>query len=110
MYICNECESLIVRLSVIRDYHTELESEPYEEYEVCPYCHSDDVEEADYCTECDRPICTATKYINDKMKALCEECYNREEERERIAEIRRRRNMFKYGNAIRIDGRTYEPA
>ena len=109
MYICNDCGRVSEEPRRRRETHTELLSEPYEEYDVCPYCSSDDVEECKYCHECGTPISRQSSIVGDDGRRCCERCYyKREDETFNIINYLRRKYIN--GDTLRTDGRTYEPA
>lgn len=109
MYICNDCGRVSEELEVRREIHTELFSEPYEEYDVCPCCGSEDVEECYYCHECGEPISRQCSIVGDDGKRYCEDCYYKKED-ESFNIINYLRRKYINGDALRIDGRAVETA
>ena len=74
MYICSNCGALLESTVSIHEYHDELDDSPVETYHGCPYCKSDQVEEAVQCDLCGE-YC-----VNDYVKLkdgtiACSDCY-----------------------------------
>ena len=69
MFYCNDCQE------TFDEPKTEYQSVPYGmgnahfDYYVCPYCNSDDFEEADTCRECNEVITDENNY-----GGLCKSC------------------------------------
>lgn len=74
MFICNNCNSLLENTVPIHEYHDELDDKFCETYYVCPYCKSDDVDEAVQCSICGEYI--SHDYIVLKTgQVICSNCY-----------------------------------
>lgn len=52
MYICTACGCVFDKPSSYREYHTELDGNPYETFSCCPSCQDTGYEEAVECDVC----------------------------------------------------------
>ena len=56
MYVCNDCNNVFDEdaLSIVTDNMGECFGNPsFKSYSVCPYCKSDDIQEAEKCELCE---------------------------------------------------------
>ena len=69
MYYCNECDTFF------DEPETKSQSVPYGmgnahfEFDVCPFCKSDDIEETENCRECGEPLTE-----DNNFSGLCKNC------------------------------------
>lgn len=68
MYKCLNCNSIVNELEVYHETHGSYYLQPENLY-VCPYCGSENVENAVYCNVCDEP--TAESELD---YGCCKEC------------------------------------
>lgn len=74
MYICNSCGLIFESPKTIREYHNELDDNPYEEYEACPYCGCSDFDQSYRCDLCGEY--TGWHYVKLKDGTVaCSDCY-----------------------------------
>ena len=73
-YYCYNCDSYFENTVSIREYHNEVDDRPFEEYQGCPYCKSDDIVEAVQCSLCGQYVVCGYVKLNDGTIA-CSDCY-----------------------------------
>lgn len=71
MYYCNECERTFERPHILKERNEHFGNVYYDEYEVCPHCHSDNFDSAFQCVVCDeyKPASAQGAYAN-----VCKSC------------------------------------
>ena len=74
MYVCLNCSAVFDTPIPIHEYHDELDEKAIEEYYVCPYCKSDDYEEAVQCNLCGQYVNCNYVELKDGTFA-CEDCF-----------------------------------
>ncbi len=76
LYYCLNCHSLFTYPKLYVEKHG-LDSPPYEEIDVCPYCHCSDIVETHNCDVCDNPITGNYVRLSNGMY-ICDNCYSSE--------------------------------
>lgn len=72
-YICLDCEEIFEKPKLYIETHN-LDTPPYEEFYLCPYCGGDYAETYE-CDECGHWI--TGEYIKTASgQRICENCYN----------------------------------
>lgn len=72
MYYCLNCEQETENLQIISEKHG-LDTPPYEEFYVCPFCKSEEVIKEIRCAKCDEIITDDFIAIDDKQ--YCRDCF-----------------------------------
>jgi hypothetical protein len=75
MYICNDCGEVFEEFKEVCEAHPYGMGSAYETWCVCPYCESNDFDEAEECECCGEAF--PKKSLTD---GLCEECYEENED------------------------------
>lgn len=73
MYVCIDCEGLFEDTKRCIETHG-LDTPPYEEWYVCPYCGGGDYVQTEQCDLCGDWI--TGKYVElDDGRFVCDDCY-----------------------------------
>lgn len=67
MFICNECERTFDTPKILAEHHPYGMTYATEEFSYCPYCESDNFDEAKICKYCG-------EYVAELHNGLCEIC------------------------------------
>lgn len=74
MYICLECGALLESTVSIPVLHDEVDDQSIKTYHGCPYCKSDQVEEAKQCDLCGKYVVNDYIELKDGTTA-CHDCF-----------------------------------
>ncbi len=75
MLICVECGALFERAKVVFERHG-MDTPPYEELFVCPYCESTDIHQSHRCNVCGDWITGSYVETVDDNR-ICDGCYTK---------------------------------
>lgn len=86
MYICDDCNRVFYEPSKHKeDYGWDTEygrNSAWQTESCCPYCGSENYEEAEDCDICGRTFLTDDLYITNGLTYVCPDCYEKMEENE----------------------------
>jgi hypothetical protein len=68
MYICNNCGETFTEFEQTEEYHPYGNGYAAEKWAVCPYCKSNNFDEAKKCKRCG-------EYVAELKEGLCDCCY-----------------------------------
>ena len=68
MYICNDCERTFSECGTYEEHHPYGMGTASETFYCCPYCKSDDFQEAERCERCG-------EYVAELEDGMCDVCH-----------------------------------